>query len=52
MIRCRPATICYDNDPGPHWPDACLANYDANPNNDVLIYAEGNVRVHGIVSPK
>ena len=27
-----------------------LAAYQANPNNDVVIYAEGNVRVRGIVS--
>ncbi len=30
---------------------AAVTNYQNNPNNDVLIYAEGNVRVHGIVSP-
>lgn len=27
-----------------------LAEYEANPDNDVVIYAEGNVRVHGVVS--
>ncbi len=29
---------------------AALATYQANPNNDVVIYAEGNVRVRGTVS--
>ncbi len=30
---------------------AAKASYQDNPNNDVLVYAEGNVRVHGVVSP-
>ena len=30
---------------------AALTAYQKNPNNDILIYAEGNVRVHGILSP-
>ncbi len=30
---------------------AAQTNYQNNPNNDVVLYAEGNIRVHGIASP-
>lgn len=34
----------------PTTPGPALDAYNANPNNDVLIYAEGNVRLHGVIS--